>query len=183
MKRNLGTPMTGGGGGGTFVTLVTDSPLIIAGGRWRVGADTSPSKGGMDGDPGQSTINGTRCGGSGGSGGQFCTDGSSSLPPSGTGAGLVGEGRAGALLIPSESYINGSKGGGGPGPGVGGGFGGGGASLTEPGGGGGYSGGGVVREVNQTVAGGGGSYNSGSAQRNKSGVNKGDGHVIIRLLL
>ena len=70
VKRNLGTPMTGGGGGGTFVTLVTDSPLIIAGGGGG-GADTSPSKGGMDGDPGQSTINGTRCGGSGGVGDNF----------------------------------------------------------------------------------------------------------------
>ena len=52
----------GGGGGGSFVALLNNTPLIIAGGGWGGG---SARKQFQDGDPGQVTENGTRCGGTG----------------------------------------------------------------------------------------------------------------------
>ena len=61
----------GGGGGGTFVTLLDDTPLIIAGGGGGGGGGTLKEQY-EDGDPGQATENGTRCGGTRGNGGQPC---------------------------------------------------------------------------------------------------------------
>ena len=171
----------GGGGGGTFVTLLDDTPLIIAGGG---GGGGTPIKQFGDGEPGQVTENGTRCGGTGGNGGQPCNADTGSVDfaiPAGGGAGLKGNGGGGSggLITSSLSFINGGTGG--ICPTSKGGFGGGSCGFVAGGGGGGYSGGGVVGSSSSGVAGGGGSYNIGTNQQNKAGVNKGDGKVIITL--
>ena len=169
----------GGGGGGSFVVLLNNTPLIIAGGG---GGGGTASKQFKDGDPGQATENGTRCGGSGGSGGQVCqSDNIDDDLAAGAGAGLKGDGNGGPSRITNIplSFINGGTGG--TCVVSNGGFGGGGFALDLGGGGGGYSGGGVVGNSLSGVAGGGGSYNSGTNQRNMTGVNKGHGKVIIKL--
>ena len=171
----------GGGGGGTFVTLLDDTPLIIAGGG---GGGGTPKKQYEDGDPGQATENGTRCGGTGGNGGQPCNADTGNVDPgifAGGGAGLKGNGGGGGgpTMTSSLSFINGGTGG--TCPVSKGGFGGGSFGFVAGGGGGGYSGGGVVGSSSSGVAGGGGSYNIGTNQQNKAGVNKGDGKVIITL--
>ena len=170
----------GGGGGGTFVTLLDDTPLIIAGGG---GGGGTPKKQYEDGDPGQATENGTRCGGTRGNGGQPCNADTGNVDPvilSGGGAGFKGNGGGGVGATTSSlSFINGGTGG--TCPVSKGGFGGGSFGFMAGGGGGGYSGGGVLRGSSSGVAGGGGSYNIGTNQQNKAGVNKGDGKVIITL--
>ena len=173
--------MPGGGGGGTFVTLLDDTPLIIAGGG---GGGGTPKKQFEDGDPGQATENGTRCGGTEGNGGQPCNADTGIVDPrilAGGGAGLKsnGGGGSGPEITSSLSFINGGIGG--TCPVSHGGFGGGSFGFVAGGGGGGYSGGGVVGSSSSGVAGGGGSYNIGTNQQNKAGVNKGDGKVIITL--
>ena len=162
----------GGGGGGTFVTFVDNSPLVVAGG----GGGAPVSKGvNPDGDPGQAGQEGSRHGGKAGSGGRL----SNPVLMAGTGAGIWGdgEGKDGKAM----SFRNGgisanvdfSKGG----------FGGGGYGHLLPGGGGGYSGGGVEgNHPSSGTAGGGGSINNGTSQTNESGVNEGDGKVIITLI-
>ena len=173
----------GGGGGGTFVTLLDDTPLIIAGGG---GGGGTSKKQYEDGDPGQATENGTRCGGTRGNGGQPCNADTGNVDLgilAGGGAGLKGDGRGGGrgggAMTGSLSFINGGTGG--TCPVSKGGFGGGSFGFVAGGGGGGYSGGGVLRSSSSGVAGGGGSYNIGTNQQNKAGVNKGDGKVIITL--
>ena len=171
----------GGGGGGTFVTLLDDTPLIIAGGG---GGGGTPEKQFEDGDPGQATENGTRCGGTGGNGGKPCNANTGNVDSnilSGGGAGLKGNGGGGGgpTVTSSLSFINGGVGG--ICPVSKGGFGGGSFGFVAGGGGGGYSGGGVVGTSSGGVAGGGGSFNNGTNQHNKAGVNKGDGKVIITL--
>ena len=169
----------GGGGGGTFVTLLDDTPLIIAGGGGGGGTIKQQYE---DGDPGQETENGTRCGGTRGNGGQPCNTDTGNVDLdilAGGGAGLKGDGRCGGAMTGSLSFINGGTGG--ICPVSKGGFGGGSCGFVAGGGGGGYSGGGVVGSSLSGVAGGGGSYNIGTNQQNKAGVNKGDGKVIITL--
>ena len=169
----------GGGGGGTFVTLLDDTPLIIAGGGGGGGTIKQQYE---DGDPGQETENGTRCGGTRGNGGQPCNTDTGNVDLdilAGGGAGLKGDGRCGGAMTGSLSFINGGTGG--ICPVSKGGFGGGSCGFVAGGGGGGYSGGGVVGSSLSGVAGGGGSYNIGTNQQNKAGVNKGDGKVIIAL--
>ena len=167
----------GGGGGGSFVAMLNNTPLIIAGGG---GGGGSAKKQFKDGDPGQATEKGSRCGGTGGSGGQVCnadTGNSDHGLVAGGGAGFKGDGNGGPGIahLPS-SFINGGTGG------IcvvsHGGFGGGAFAFVLGGGGGGYSGGGVVGTSSSGVAGGGGSYNSGTNQLNMAGVNKGHGKVI-----
>ena len=164
------TENPGGGGGGTFVTLPDNSPLIIAGGG---GGGSIAIDGNQDGDPGQAGQNGTRNGGTAGSGGQRSGPG----VLSGTGAGLWGDGEGlngKACSFKHGGYAAdalGSRGG----------FGGGGYGMVLPGGGGGYSGGGVVGTYDMGTAGGGGPINNGTSQINESGVNEGDGRVIITL--
>ena len=171
----------GGGGGGSFVALLNNTPLIIAGGG---GGGGRPSGQFKDGDPGQATENGTRCGGTGGSGGQVCNADTGNIDSrliAGAGAGLMGDGSGGpglGILQPPSSFINGGTGG--TSPVSQGGFGGGACAFDFGGGGGGYSGGGVVGNSSSGVAGGGGSYNSGTNQLNMAGVNKGHGKVIIK---
>ena len=170
----------GGGGGGSFVALLNNTPLIVAAGG---GGGGSALKQFKDGDPGQATENGTRCGGRGGSGGQVCRSGNTVDDDlaAGAGAGLKGDGNGGPGGISTIplSFINGGTGG----TCVisNGGFGGGGFAFDLGGGGGGYSGGGVVGSSKGGVAGGGGSYNSGTNQLNMTGVNKGHGKVTIKL--
>ena len=181
--RNTGfseRPGGGGGGGGSFVTLWEDTPLIIAGGGGGGGSSKDRFE---DGDPGQTTENGTRCGGTGRTGGQPCDADTGNVDGSimaGGGAGLRGDG-GGRVSISRESlsFINGGTGG--TCPVSQGGFGGGGFAFVAGGGGGGYSGGGVMGTSSSGVAGGGGSYNIGTNQQNMAGVNKGDGKVIITL--
>ena len=154
----------GGGGGGSFVVLFNNTPLIIAGGG---GGGGKPSGQFKDGDPGQATENGTRCGGTGGSGGQVCEV---SNFAAGAGAGLNGDGNGGPSGITDIplSFINGGTGGTCVVTVSNGGF-----------GGGGYSGG----NSSSGLAGGRGSYNSGTNQLNMAGVNKGHGKVIIKFKL
>ena len=159
--------IVGGGGGGTFVTLMDNSPLIIAGGGGGAGSST-------DGDPGQASQAGTRNGGYAGSGGKRSGQGNI-LSWTGAGVWGDGEGNDGKALsflhvqLGNDVDDNRSPTGG---------FGGGGYAMRFPGGGGGYSGGGVDAVDNGT-AGGGGSINNGTSQINESGVNDGDGRLII----
>ena len=102
----------GGGGGGTFVTLLDDTPLIIAGGG---GGGGTPRMQYEDGDPGQATENGTRCGGTGGNGGQPCNSDTGNVDPdilAGRGAGLKGNGGGGSggpTITSWLSFINGHE--------------------------------------------------------------------------
>ena len=170
----------GGGGGGSFVALLNNTPLIIAGGGGGGGSARKQFKGG---DPGQATEKGTRCGGTGGSGGQVCDADTGNLDSAllaGGGAGLKEDGHGGPSIAQTpSSFINGGNGG--KCPVSQGGFGGGAFAFLCGGGGGGYSGGGVVGTSSGGVAGGGGSYNDGANQLNMAGVNKGHGKVIIKL--
>ena len=174
--------VAGGGGGASFVALLNNTPLIIAGGGGGGGGGSARGKF-KDGDPGQATENGTRCGGTGGSGGQVYNPTTGNIDHrlwAGGGAGLKGDGNGGPpkhVQTPS-SFINGGTGG--TCPISHGGFGGGAFALDHGGGGGGYSGGGVVGTSSTGVAGGGGSYNNGTNQLNMAGVNKGHGKVIIK---
>ena len=170
--------MPGGGGGGTFVTRSDNSPLIIAGGGGG-GGIALPGFG--NGDPGQSSENGTRYGGSGGMGGGLSDV---TIVYAGSGAGLSSDGIKpnNGISSPAKSFKQGGTGGINNTPGSHGGFGGGGFAWTHPGGGGGYSGGGVVGNKTSGFAGGGGSYNGGFNQKNTEGFNKGDGRVVISML-
>ena len=172
----------GGGGGGSFVTLLDDTPLIIAGG----GGGGGVSDNFTDGDPGQATGNGTRCGGTQGDGGKVCNGNTGKIDPKladGGGSGIRGDGYTGLSVIVAEAALSFIKGGtGGKGPSSNGGFGGGSFALNSGGGGGGYSGGGVLITNKKGTAGGGGSYNVGENQQNVAGANKGDGKVVITFL-
>ena len=104
----------GGGGGGSFVALLNNTPLIIAGGGGGGGSARDQFK---DGDPGQATENGTRCGGTGGFGEQVCDADTGNIDSdivAGGGAGLVGNGSGGAaprISHTPSSFINGGTGG------------------------------------------------------------------------
>lgn len=174
-------PNPGNGGGGSFVTLLDNTPLIVAGGG---GGGSSPSDGWLDGDHGQATINGSVSGGVNGNGGTFSTS-SGIVLGCGAGSGFNTDGQgSGFLNTGGTSYIKGGEGGRNQASVKGnGGFGGGGSSRSDPGGGGGYSGGGVKKTASFLQAGGGGSYNGGTAQENQSGVNKGNGQVVISTLI
>ena len=167
----------GGGGGGSFVTLLDDTPLIVAGG----GGGGGGSDNYTDGDPGQATGNGTRCGGTQGDGGKVCNANTGKIDPklvAGGGAGIRGDGYTRVAIAEAAlSFINGGTGG--KSPPSHGGFGGGSFAFESGGGGGGYSGGGVLSTTEKGTAGGGGSYNVGKNQQNMAGANKGDGKVVI----
>ena len=95
------------------MALLNNTPLIIAGGG---GGGGSASNQFEDGDPGQATENGTRCGGTGGSGGQVCdadTGNIDYLLLARGGAGLRGNGNGGppGIAQPPSSFINGGTGG------------------------------------------------------------------------
>ena len=176
----FGSPLPGGGGGGTFVTSLSNAPLIVAGGG---GGGVAESGNMNEGDPGQTTGNGSRAGGSNGSGGDIYEQGSPSNSfECGAGGGLNGDGESGSVFEGGKGFVKGGKGGDSPVGGHGG-FGGGGAGFLYPGAGGGYSGGGVLKDGSEVIAGGGGSFNSGASPVKKKGVMEGDGKVIIKLVL
>jgi hypothetical protein len=159
----------GAGGGGTFVTSFSNSPLIIAAGGGGGSASGFSGSGTISGrveSTGSSTSWGS--GGSSGSGGGGST--------AGGGGGLTGNG-SGSWF--GRSFTNNGVGGSGQSLG---GFGGGGGSggTNGSGGGGGYSGGGYAPWSYD--AGGGGSFNSGANQSNSTGTNGGHGTVTITKL-
>jgi hypothetical protein len=165
---------SGGGGGGTYVTSDVNTPLIIAGGG---GGGGNLTRGQTNGDAGQSGTDGTQNGGSSGSGGSVNSYG-------GAGGGLFGDGAVNAPsnIFSAESFTNGGDGGYANewAQTAVGGFGGGGAAALLGGGGGGYSGGGSSGYwAGSGTAGGGGSFNDGFNQLNGSGLNSGNGFVVI----
>jgi hypothetical protein len=188
----------GGGGGGSFVVLQDPastvtiaagpfagkkvSPLVIAGGGGGTRAAVS-----QNGNPGVITLLGTTgslsnvTGGgmpnkvAAGAGGQMLAGSWGSA-----GGGFLGNGADDSGYgIGGKAFINGALGGNGPSGNAFGGFGGGGQGNggNGGGGGGGYTGGDGGR-----VAGGGGSYNTGTNQVNESGVQSGNGQVIVTVL-
>ncbi|EDO50058.1 predicted protein [Nematostella vectensis] len=99
----------GGGGGGTFVTLASAlTPLVVAGGGGGAGID---SPGYTDGDPGQTTTQGSRHGGNHGLGGSVRNTTPLKTILGGSGAGFYGNGYSGGGIEGSET--TGSAGGGG----------------------------------------------------------------------
>ena len=177
-RGKTGSPLPGGGGGGTFITSSADAPLIIAGGG---GGGVAQSGNLHEGDPGQTTRNGSQAGGADGYGGNLYEKGSPSASfECGAGGGLNGDEKSGQIDEGGKGFLNGGKGGNSPIGGHGG-FGGGGAAWRYPGAGGGYSGGGVVKDKKETIAGGGGSFNTGANPKKGEGLG-GDGKVIITLL-
>ena len=171
--------LPGGGGGGTFITSSSNTALIVAGGGGGGGAKKGNDN---EGDPGQVTEEGSRSGGSNGTGGTIFRIGSTSGSfEAGAGGGLIGDGESGINAGGGKSFVNGGEGGDSFNGGKGG-FGGGGGGFYFPGAGGGYSGGGVVDNQGQYFAGGGGSFNNGGNPIKKEGVKEGDGKVIITLV-
>lgn len=166
-----------GGGGGTFVTDMSNAPWIIAGGGGgSSGGTDSPDKHGQAGTTGGTGAAGGGAGGTAGSGGGIGSSGFQA----GAGGGLLTNGADGWTAgSGGQAFVNG-----GAGANVGfgiGGFGGGGngSGYVVGGGGGGYSGGGSGGNSSSGVGGGGASYNAGTNQNNNGGVNTGNGLVII----
>ena len=170
----------GGGDGGSFVTLLDNTPLIVAGGGGGGGVIDNFT----NGDPGQATRNGTKCGGTHGGRGRVCNASTGEEDVSllaGGGAGISDDGLPGLPIgNPPLSFTNGGSGG--ESLISNGGFGGGSFAVKIGGGGGGYSGGGVLGNDRNGTGEGGGSYNVGKNQQNLIGANKGNGKVVISLV-
>jgi len=192
---NIYAQSGGTGGGGTFVTDMSNTPLIVAGGGGGAMAyiwGNNPTIA-VNGGPGQTTQNGQAgdggggLGGTGGNGGVTFTW--SGWHPGTGGGGLLtdgvgvsgGSGSYGTDNNPGLSFLNGGAGGIGGSSGRNGGFGGGGSAGYTGAGGGGYSGGGSGshRSTRTYSGGGGGSYNVGANQTNTAGANTGNGQVVI----
>jgi cysteine-rich repeat protein len=166
------------GGGGTFVTLNDNSPLIVAaGGGSRGNCNGGPfdsahgkaATGSGNGGGGSNDGGYCGCGGAGSAGGGFFTDGS----PTGSGQAFINGGGGGNGARPGQCID----------PGLGG-FGGGGNGGNGGGGGGGYEGGhaGGNGPSGNTAGDGGKSYNGGANTSGSDGANTGDGNVhIVRL--
>ena len=170
-------------GGGTFVAMANNTPLIVAGG----GGGGSRGSAGFDATLTETAHPGCGTAGTAGYGGSG--SGCSSSYGVG-GAGFYGDGSSsgwgsGSLGAPS-SFVNGGIGTPAYDSAGAGGFGGGGAGhgncyIGGPGGGG-YSGGGAGSQASSgTGGGGGGSYNSGSNQNNSAGIQSDHGLVVIQL--
>lgn len=180
----------GGGGGGTFVYVTAGSRLLVAAGggggaNYDTGLPGLASTSGADGvNPGGI---GVGAGGQNGSGGQGSSDrGSVTLRSGGGGAGWLSAGGdaynyPGSGGSTAPTFSGGVGGGFGPSGGVGGG---GAASFFGGGGGGGYSGGGGGGGLGGAPGGGGGSFTDPAAQNvvAQSGIQSGDGSVVISLL-
>ena len=180
-----------GGGGGSYVVF-GNTPLIIAGGGGGTAHNCSngnyamingtTSTSGLIGQYAQAGL-----GGSNGGGGGFSTSTGNNTPNGGGGGGYTGNGGTSGNAQGGMSFVNGGAGGSSTG-----GFGGGGGSNlfiygcgSSPHGGcggGGYSGGGAGGANCNGAGGGGGSYNVGINQINTSGINSGNGKVIITRL-
>jgi len=184
----------GGGGGGTFVYLIgTGQPMIAAGGGGGGHLFLGPGCSGIISPTACTSENSSGTPGNSGSGGGSGACGSGW--PGGGGAGWLTAGGSTCLWsgLATEggssqfswlggkrnlSTTQGSQS-------QDGSFGGGGAAFHGAGGGGGYSGGGGGGSCytdEKPLGGGGGSYNAGSDQQNLSGVNSGNGKVIITLI-
>lgn len=174
-----------GGGGGSFVMQAADAdlnndvPLVVAGGGGgNHGASFVATADGQTGTAGEAGANASLVGAGGvaGAGGEQASsaDGGGGWLTDGTGGGAQG-----------QAYVNGGLGGFDEGFG---GFGGGGGTSSwnnyRGGGGGGYSGGGGGNNSGTCcpAGGGGGSFNTGANPSNLSGVQLGDGMVVITLL-
>lgn len=167
-----------GGGGGSFVTQLDNTPLVVAGGGGgNHGTSFIASCDGQITEAGASGANGSLigAGGTGGNGGLQANQADG-------GAGLLGNGDGVAGGI---AFVNGGLGGIDEGTG---GFGGGGGCSSwnnyRGGGGGGYSGGGGGTNGTSCcpAGGGGGSYNAGTNPTNLAGIQLGDGMVVISAL-
>lgn len=163
-QEGTGVPTGGGtGGGGTFVALPNDTPLIVAAGG--SGAPSSSLAEALDGKV-------TNRGPYGGNGH------SSSPMGGGGGGGYLTDGASFDPILNGKAFVNGSQGGtGNSGDGGFGGGGGKGSSYNDGAGGGGYSGGDHTYEEF-----GAGSYNMGINQYNREGARKGHGVLIIEPL-
>jgi hypothetical protein len=171
-----GSSCTSGGGGGSWAVSNTTLLLVAGGGG---GGFMCNALGGVNGGNGNSGNNGgngvsanvnrsAAAGGTGGNGGTGCYGGG-----------------GGGWLSAGTSTCSGAGGGAYPGSSVagGGGYGGGGGGYNSgccggSGGGGGYSGG-STGTSDGCAGGGGGSYNNGTNQSNTSGVQTGNGRVVI----
>ncbi|MDD4931007.1 MAG: fibronectin type III domain-containing protein, partial [Candidatus Colwellbacteria bacterium] len=164
----------GGGGGGTFVTNSANVAIMVAGG----GGGASGSGSGIAGTTSTSGAYDQASGcapGSGGSGGQGCSNAAG-------GGGLTGNSGYGSNASHiGYSFTNGGQGGISQyGYSANGGFGGGGATHGAGwggAGGGGYSGGSAYTW--SYAGGGGGSYNSGANQTNTAGYRSGNGFAMF----
>lgn len=185
---------SGGGGGGSFITKNDNTPLIIAGGGGgyldsQISSELSIN--GQSGQSGANSFDNTGNGGNGGNGGSgsdsgwggggggLLSDGGNSIQCGNTtgGASFVSGGIGGSYCNDNgwSAFASGGFGGGGGTHG----------STGGGGGGGGYSGGGGSnQDMNPNFGGGGGSFNAGLAgsQVNVSGLNTGDGKVLITFL-
>jgi hypothetical protein len=173
----------GGGGGGSFVTRINNQPMLVAGGGG--GAGTANTSAIRNPDPGQTGNNGTAGKGNGLAGGTAGNAAPSVCPNCGStnGAGLLTNSQAygGGYGTSAIAFVNGGNGSTSA-SGFDGGFGGGGAGAFGAGGGGGYSGGGsgnYTSTTDNSGGGGGGSFNGGSNTTMQSGIQSGNGQVII----
>jgi hypothetical protein len=165
-----------GGGGGSFVTNATNNPFVVAGGGGGShGATWSTASDGQISNNGSAGVSGATLGAAGTAGG-----GGGEASSAHGGGGLLGNGLSSAGG--GKAFVNGGEGGNQYGFG---GFGGGGGTTSwnnyRAGGGGGYSGGGAGNNAGSccAIAGGGGSYNGGTLPVNLTGVQIGNGLVII----
>jgi hypothetical protein len=166
-----------GGGGGSFITDLSNVPYVVAGGGGgnHLSAFSTVADGQIttSGAAGTGTVSGFGGTAGGGGGEASSADGGGGI--TGNGGGLAG----------GQSFVNGGLGGIDEGTG---GFGCGGGTSSwnnfRGGGGGGYSGGGGGNNNSPCCpnGGGGGSYNNGGNPVNIAGVNIGDGTVIITSL-
>lgn len=173
------------GSGGSFVMLDT-VPLIIAGGAGGQveGQAGAPNISGDSATSGQDGINLTANQGVGGSAGSGGGQGGSCFAQSG--AGLIGDG-VGCDGDEARSYFNGGFGATTQNNSAFGGFGGGGTGRLPTnyriGGGGGFSGGASAGNGIDSYGGGGGSFTSGSNTIAQTGINIGNGIVIIEQMV
>jgi hypothetical protein len=177
-----------GGGGGSFVTDITNNPLVVAGGGG--GVSGIPTNGNVHGSAGSSGMNGYSPNGPsnfgvGGAPGQGATNSLTGPACGGNGGGFLTNGEEPlcvnvGVATSGESFTNGGSGGTAAcGSGVAGGYGGGGGGgCNGAGGGGGYAGGGGSYGIGGN-GGGGGSFNGGANAVNIAGVHSGNGQVII----
>eukprot|EP01038_Epipyxis_sp_PR26KG_P017756 gene17756-24752_t len=196
-----GNSSHGSGGGGSFVSINTATvPLVVAGGGGGRGASAGAVQSNSHGTivtAGQTPATGAAPGGVNGGGGAAgaSTTGGNGTTPGGNspssdwasgGGGYYSNGGAcntgntpgGRAFLVTNAVGGNASTSGGIAPG---GFGGGGGCGDRGAGGGGYSGGGAGTN-NSDGGGGGGSFNAGINQVNTSGVNSGNGRVIIQQL-
>jgi hypothetical protein len=191
---NASNTSEGSGGGGTFVALSDNTPLIVAGGGGGAGylgngLNASTSTSGSSGASAGSGAGGINGGGGGGARSGTAGDGYTaggdgvSCSYGAGGGGFYSKGgencSGGEPLLAGASFLGGGTGGQADSArsGVQGGFGGGSGVGHRSPGGGGYSGGGG--DGGDNGGGGGGSYNSGTNQTNVSAGNYGNGYVSI----